>query len=114
MSSIGKGDKEGWGRQLVERLEAAYNQIDLHIRAETHADTVSSFSKVVGDFVKGGQLSRRDKDLLSLVADLRNLLVHRKTEPNVYVAVPSASVVEALEALRDRLTRPVRALAAFS
>jgi CBS domain-containing protein len=100
-------------RALIERFEAAYNSIDLFGRAHLKMDNLVSFSRVMNECVQRRMIRPRDRELLTLVAELRNLIVHRKTEPNSYVAVPSLKVVEGLEALRDRLTRPLLARAAF-
>jgi len=50
-----------------------------------------------------------DAEALRTFAALRNFLVHEKTAPFAYPAVPSAAAVEEIEAIRARLTDPPRA-----
>ncbi|MCB0782547.1 MAG: CBS domain-containing protein, partial [Flavobacteriales bacterium] len=51
-----------------------------------------------------------DLDLLLLVGEIRNLIVHRRTKSIPQVAVPSEEVVRRLEAVRDRLMNPPKVL----
>lgn len=100
-------------RALIERFEAAYNSIDLFGRTQLKMGNFEPFSRVMSECVQKKVIRPRERELLSLVADLRNLIVHRKTAAHAYVAVPSPKVVEDLESLRDRLTRPLQARVAF-
>jgi predicted transcriptional regulator len=98
------------GGDLIRRLLLAYNTIDAHLRATFQRDNSVPFSALVRS--QPG-LRHADRDLLQLVGDIRNLLVHRQKSPDDYPLVPSASVVQGLEALQHRLLRPERAIPTF-
>ena len=99
-------------RQRVERFLAAFNAVDRALRERTGIeDHGVPFRTILRRFQRGGH--GRGADRLSEFAELRNLLVHETLTPNGWLAVPSATVVAQIEALRDRLAGIPRADEAF-
>lgn len=115
MKRSGVSRAEELPRDQVDRIqvfEADYNAIDRDLRKELAADRASSFTSLVA------QYSRKhprwpDRDLLMTLADVRNAIVHGKTEPYRYVAVPTPEISRRLSECRARLVSPIRAIPAF-
>jgi CBS domain-containing protein len=87
----------------IERFIAAYNQIDDFLQRQL--ESPQTFRSAVDYF------SRRhpwwsDAETLRVFAALRNFLVHEKTRPFDYPAVPGEGATREIEAIRDRLTSP--------
>src|SRR5439155_23524260 len=55
----------------------------------------------------------RDADLLKRIGEVRNAIVHGKTEPYRYVAVPMRALSDDLRACRERLINPALAIPTF-
>lgn len=87
----------------IERFVAAYNSIDEFLQSRTHEP--QTFRSAV-DWYARRHPWWRDAETLRTFAALRNFLVHEKTRPFDYPAVPSESAVREMEAVRDRLIRP--------
>ena len=98
---------------LIENFEADYNSIDRFLRKNVGEDKQTSFMVLVSEY-SHRHAGWRDADLLRTVAELRNSIVHGKTEPYHYVAVPTPAIAENLKACRDRLMNPARAIPHFS
>ena len=91
---------------LIERFIAAYNALDAHLQSTLATGSGhQSFRSLVDTFAKRNAWFR-DADALRTYAQVRNVLVHEKTEAYEYVCVPSQRVVERIEAIRDRLLHP--------
>jgi predicted transcriptional regulator len=90
----------------IERFEAAYNAIDRHLRRTLNKDNYVSFAQLIREFSEAGRLWRTDAEALKTLADLRNVLVHEKTKPRHYLAIPTPLVVAQIEQIRDRILHP--------
>lgn len=99
-------------RQLAEEFVTAYNAIDGHLRKHLGADRRTPFSSVVRD-IAVKHPSWLDTDLLLTVAELRNVLVHKRTKPWEFVAVPTKGIVDRLKGLESHLLNPRRVHEAF-
>lgn len=97
---------------VIERFEADYNAIDHHLRRELGIDKNASFSQLVREYGRR-HAGWRDGELLMVVAEVRNAIVHGKTEPYRYVAVPAPAIMENLNRSRERLTHPARVIPTF-
>jgi predicted transcriptional regulator len=97
---------------LIEHFEADYNAIDGFLRRAVGSDKYTSFSSVVGEYARR-HAGWRDRDLLVTVAEIRNAIVHGKTEPYRYVAVPVPAILEQLRVCRDRLIHPKKVFPTF-
>jgi CBS domain-containing protein len=112
-------------RERVERFEAAYNRID---RALT--ELIERRGGGGGEGRGGGRrhtfaakvriaanrLRRLGKhvDFLQEIGDLRNALVHSRTDVDVYIAVPSQQTVEELERIEQKLFAPEKVIPRFA
>jgi predicted transcriptional regulator len=92
-------------RELVERFEAAYNSIDRFLRKHLRREQSVPFASLVAEYERTHKMAA-DSDYLWMAAELRNVLVHRKTKSFQPVAVPTMPVVETLERICRRLTDP--------
>ena len=96
----------------IQQFEADYNAIDHFLRTAVRAEKQISFTHVVTEYSRGHG-GWRDGDLLRTIAELRNAIVHTRTEPYRYLAVPLESVALDLKRCRERLTNPARAIPIF-
>jgi predicted transcriptional regulator len=97
---------------LVEHFEADYNTIDHLLRKALGSNKQVSFTHLVNEFSRN-HAGWRDADFLRTIAELRNLIVHGKTEAYRYLAVPTAAIAQNLQACRDRLVNPARVIPTF-
>ena len=97
---------------VIEHFEADYNAVDKHLRKDLGLDSSQSFTALVKEYARR-HLGWRDADLLATIADVRNAIVHGKTEAYRYVAVPTPSIARQLRTCRDRLTNPERVIPKF-
>lgn len=98
---------------LIERFLTAYNAIDHELRERLGVvDTYRSFSQLVREFAERYPRWREQEALLTM-SDLRNVLVHQREQSYEYLSVPVRHVVEDIERIRDRLTRPERVYPKF-
>ena len=70
------------------------------------------FTALVNTYL-GLHTTWRDADLLRKIATLRNPIVHGKTEPYGYLAVPTPEIVRNLHLCLERLINPARAIPTF-
>lgn len=97
---------------LIQQFEADYNAVDYFLRKGSNSDKPSSFVHLVNEYSRS-HAGWHDADLLKIVADVRNAIVHGKTEAYRYLAVPTPAIAQNLRACRERLINPVRAIPKF-
>src|SRR5216683_349081 len=97
---------------LIQQFEADYNAVDHFLRKASGSDKQISFAHLVNEYSRR-HTGWRDADLLKTIADVRNAIVHGKTEAYRYVAVPTPAIAQNLKACRDRLTNPARVIPTF-
>jgi predicted transcriptional regulator len=97
---------------LIEQFEADYNAVDQFLRKALGSDKPVTFTHLVSEY-SHNHVGWRDADLLKTIADLRNVIVHTKTAPYRYLAVPTPAITQNLRACRDRLMNPARAIPTF-
>jgi predicted transcriptional regulator len=85
----------------AERFLAAFSKIEAHLRQKVKADKHLAFGDLVSRYDPGRRW--RDRDDMMLFADVRNLLAHRL---HGLPAIPTASTVNAIEAVWRRLSAP--------
>lgn len=90
---------------LIEEFQTNYNAVDRFLRGELQAAKQISFIALVSEYSRKHP-GWRDGDLLRVIAEVRNAIVHGRTEPYRYVAIPTSSLARELELCRDRLIRP--------
>ena len=97
---------------LIERFEADYNAIDRFLRKTVGGEKQLSFMYLVNEYSRK-HTGWRDTDLLRAIGEVRNAIVHSKTEPYRYLAVPTPAVARDLRVCRDRLINPARVIPTF-
>jgi predicted transcriptional regulator len=97
---------------LIQHFEADYNSIDQFLRKALESNRQAPFSCLVSEY-SHRHSGWRDADLLRMTAEVRNAIVHGKTEPYQYVAVPTPAIVLKLRACKDRLINPLRVFPTF-
>lgn len=97
---------------MIQQFEADYNSVDDFLRKDLRSDKQVSFAQLVKEYSRR-HLGWRDSELLRTIAEIRNVIVHGKTEPYRYVAVPTPPIVEQLRNCRERLINPARAIPRF-
>ena len=98
--------------ETIERFEVDYNFIDQHLRKDLGLDRTETFAQVVKGYSRKHP-GWRDADLLRMVGDLRNAIVHGKTEPFRHIAVPTPTISRELTRCRDRLQNPILVIPKF-
>jgi predicted transcriptional regulator len=97
---------------LVQEFEAVYNKVDHFLRKSSSSDNTVPFTHLVNEHSRRHP-AWRDADLLKTIAKVRNAIVHVKTAPYRYVAIPTPELMEDLSACHERLTKPVLAFTKF-
>jgi predicted transcriptional regulator len=97
---------------LIQQFEADYNAIDHFLRKAFSSDKQISFTHLVNEYSRR-HAGWHDADPLKTIADVRNAIVHGKTEAYLYVAVPTPAIAQNLKACRDRLINPGRVIPKF-
>ncbi|MCH7848837.1 MAG: CBS domain-containing protein [Planctomycetes bacterium] len=96
-------------KDRVERFEAAYNRIDHALTEMTerrgHRQKHPFAAKVR---IAANRYRRLGKyvDFLLEIGDLRNAIVHNRTDQDYYIAVPNEDTVTKLEAIEQRMFSP--------
>ncbi|MEY4119387.1 MAG: hypothetical protein RLZZ116_2715 [Planctomycetota bacterium] len=104
-------------RARIDRFEAAYNRIDRELQRlldEPREGRRRGFAACVRQIASERRHFARHLDFLLETGELRNALVHNRLGASEYIAVPTMSTVEQLEAIDEELRRPLalRGLAA--
>src|SRR5699024_1166868 len=97
----------------AERFIVAFNKIEKYFNKEI-ADTryVPFFRAVLQLKKKNAIVNRYSNDLLEY-SELRNAIVHERTELNYTIADPHIEVVEAIEQIAEELTAPKLVIPTF-
>jgi len=98
---------------LIEEFEAIYNSIDHYLRTFLGKGKAEPFSLLISEYARGKKYWADTADYLRMIGDLRNCLIHEKTEPYQYLAVPAPMVVERLRTLLEELQHPVLVIPKF-
>jgi len=111
----GQTNPEERGR--IDRFEAAYNRIDRELQRlldEPREGRRRGFASCVRQIASERRHFGRHLDFLLEAGELRNAIVHNRVGAAEYIAVPTRSTVEQLEAIDEELRRPLplRGLAA--
>jgi len=97
---------------LIEQFESDYNAIDHFLRKALGIDKPVPFTHLVTEY-SHRHAGWRDADLLRTISEVRNAIVHGKTEAYRYVAIPTPSIAMRLSLCRDRLVNPARVIPTF-
>jgi predicted transcriptional regulator len=97
---------------LIERFKDTYNDIDRYLRKFLQMDKNVSFIRLVKDYA--AHYPRwRYQEPLSLLSDLRNMLVHLPEKEYAYISIPTEIAIETLKSIRDSLLVPDLVLPKF-
>lgn len=97
----------------IQQLEAAYNEIDKHLRKVLGKDERIPFSSILQEYVRSRPHWTHNADILRIASELRNLIVHQKTKPYEYPATPTLMIMERLETILKELKNPVLVIPKF-
>ena len=86
--------------------------IDTFLRNASGSDKQAPFSYLIRSYF-GRHPSWQDADVLRKIGDVRNAIVHEKTEAYGYAAIPTTELANRLRICRDRLTKPELAIPKF-
>lgn len=93
----------------AQEFEAAFNRIDAHLRHETGMrDKGRSVGSVIHQYQRAKPAMAQRLDMLRDYADLRNALVHERTNASEYIAYPSEETLLGILKLEQQLTAPAR------
>lgn len=96
------------------RFLYAFNRIEKHLSSIINSRDHISFSKMVVMLKRSNAIVRRyNEDLLEL-AELRNAIVHGRTEPNYAIAEPHDRTVKIIESIESELLQPQKVIPRFS
>lgn len=101
--------------ERIKRFETAYNRID-HALADMigkNTDRRKTFAAKVRIVASRQRRMAKYADFLSEIGDLRNAIVHNRTDENHYIAVPSEETVHELERIEKELFSPERVVPRF-
>jgi len=101
--------------ERIKRFETAYNRID-HALADMigkNTDRRKTFAAKVRIVASRQRRMGKYADFLSEIGDLRNALVHNRTDEDHYIAVPSEETVLELERIEKELFSPERVAPRF-
>jgi len=108
-------DSAALSQEQIESIEdfiADYNAVDRFLRKELELEDNVAFTTLLKQYSQQNP-GWRDADFLGTAGKLRNLIVHSKTEPYRYAAVPSPELAKTLKACLNRLTNPDRVIPCF-
>mgnify|MGYP001412456494 CR=1 FL=1 len=91
---------------LAERFIAAYNMIDKTIKREFRFNDHVPFTRMIDRVRKRHPVIEKYEQVLREYAQLRNAIVHERTEPHYIIAEPHEEVVNQIEQIRDLLINP--------
>lgn len=93
-----------------QRFLDAFNSIERTLRSRSSAQNRPGFSELVRT---SKDLVQRQRDLLLDYAELRNVIVHSRTQLGVLIADPRLDVVQRIEGQVDLIERPPKVLDAL-
>jgi predicted transcriptional regulator len=96
-----------------ERFLVAFNSIEKQLRTIINTDHYISFSKAVDIASKTNAEVRSFREDLKEFAELRNAIVHERTEPNFIIAEPHDTVVQKMEFIEKEISKPQKAIPLF-
>ena len=97
-------------RSRIDRFEAAYNRIDRELQRildEPREGRRRGFASSLRQIASQRRHFGRHLDFLLEAGELRNALVHNRLGTFEYIAVPTNSTVEQIEAIDEELRKPL-------
>jgi hypothetical protein len=78
---------------LIQQFEADYNAVDHALRKALGSDKQVPFPRLVSLYSERHTFWS-DAEPLKSIAEIRNAIVHGKTEPYRYVAIPTPAIAD--------------------
>jgi predicted transcriptional regulator len=97
---------------LIEQFESLYNTIDRVLRNELRSPSKATFRDVVEEYCANHR-GWPDVQLMRTTGNVRNAMVHTKTEPYRYLVLPTSEMIQQLAAACHRLIKPARVIPVF-
>jgi predicted transcriptional regulator len=96
-----------------ERFLVAFNLIEKQLKAIIRENHYISFYKAVEIASKTNPEVRSFREDLKEFSDLRNAIVHERTEPNFIIAEPHDTVVQKMEFIVKEISKPKKVIPLF-
>lgn len=90
-----------------ERFLFAYNRIEKSMGKISGLTAYMSFSRLIDKTKRDNSIIRKFEDDLRLYANLRNAIVHNRTDAEYAIAEPHDDIVELIEYIDRKLAKPV-------
>ena len=100
-------------KYTIQQFESLYNEIDNYLRKMTGKEKKVPFFCVVNEYFGKRNPLSKEETILRNVGDLRNCIVHGKTKPYEYCAIPTEVIVEEMERILKRLKDPTLVIPKF-
>jgi len=98
---------------LVEEFIAAYNGIDQYLRKALRREQSVPYSVLLSEYARSHSYWKDTADYLRMIGDLRNCIIHGRTKPYDYLAIPTRTMIERLFVILERLKNPERVIPKF-
>ena len=96
----------------IECFETLFNDVHAQLR-KAIGDDGAPFRSALTQYVGKHPYWAEEAEFLRQVGRLRNILVHERTRPNDYLAVPAPRVMEQLATIREALVNPILVIPQF-
>ncbi|WP_252504400.1 CBS domain-containing protein [Sporosarcina sp. Marseille-Q4943] len=96
-----------------ERFIVAYNRIEKILAEKADGDEYTPFYRLIDKVKITNSVVRKYEDDLRELGDLRNAIVHNRTDIDYVIAEPHDEIVERIELIEEKLSNPLRVGALF-
>ena len=96
-----------------ERFINSFNRIDMELKQLMGINHYVRFSDKVEQLSERNAVIRRFKTDLLEFSELRNAIVHQRTNPNFVIAEPHDSIVEKIESIESQIIEPEKVIPKF-
>lgn len=96
-----------------ERFIVAYNRIEKLLTEKANTDEYCPFYRLIDKVKITNSVVRKYEDDLRELGDLRNAIVHNRTDIDYVIAEPHDEIVERIELIEQKLSNPLTVGALF-
>src|SRR5690606_6060906 len=90
-----------------ERFIVAYNRIEKVLSEKADGDEYTPFYRLIDKVKVTNSVVRKYEDDLRELGDLRNAIVHNRTDIDYVIAEPHDEIVERIELIEEKLSNPL-------
>ncbi|WP_027109113.1 CBS domain-containing protein [Lacticigenium naphthae] len=90
----------------AEKFLATFNRIHQHLNHLIGENGYLPFYELLERAEKRNDAVKKHKQALQIFADLRNVLVHNKWKPGVYLADPTDEILKEIEQMEEEISHP--------